>query len=236
MRLLVVSCAPLISSFTLSLACLRLTAVTVHDAAETDPFHAAHLSYCAGTPFYASASSCLSFVFHTQSHMLMLLLMSQFFFTLATSQLCFDVFARWAPPHPSFPPVRPPVWWVNCGGTWLLAPAEMTCQMSHLINISPSLSSFVFDSVPSKPTLQAPCTTSPTCCDGTPMFRRYRGSFRQLRPVGCLSPSLNFPRPASQGRQQETAQRVRWSRKKAGTWPHSLPLSVDPDTQWLNLK
>lgn len=103
MRLLVVSCAPLVSSFTLSLACLRLTAVPVHGAAETDPFHAAHLSYGGGTPFCAYASSCLSFVFHTQSHTLMLLLMSCFVFTLATCQLCFDVFARRAPPLAPFP-------------------------------------------------------------------------------------------------------------------------------------
>lgn len=104
MRLLVVSCAPLVSSFTLSLACLRSTAVTVHDAAETDPFHAAHLSYCGGTPFYAYTSSCLSFVFHTQSHTLMLLLMSRFVFTLAACQLCFDVLCPPGPPSPLFPP------------------------------------------------------------------------------------------------------------------------------------
>lgn len=42
MRLLVVSCAPVVSSFTLSLACLLLTAITVHDTCSYDgsfPLH-----------------------------------------------------------------------------------------------------------------------------------------------------------------------------------------------------
>lgn len=110
MRLLVVSCAPVVSSFTLSLACLLLTAITVHDTCDCDgPFP---LVIVQSAPFYPSVSVSLSLssVFHTQSHMLTLLLISLFVFTLPTCQLCCDVFPCRAPSCPS-PSVMSEFWW-----------------------------------------------------------------------------------------------------------------------------
>lgn len=58
MRLLVVSCAPLVSTFTLSLACLLLTAITIYDTCDCDGlFPRLQIA-----PFYPS---CLSSVLHT---------------------------------------------------------------------------------------------------------------------------------------------------------------------------
>lgn len=162
-------------------------------------------------------------------------------FTLPICQRCFDVFP--CRPSPPLVSVHPPVWWVNPSGTWHLAPLEMTCQMSHLINISLffslSYSYFLllsFDSVPSRPTLRKLYINSLTCCAGTAVFKRYPGSLRQQRPAGCLFPSPKFPRLASKYRQQKMSQLAYWRRKKARRWPRSLPLSVARDPQWLNLK
>lgn len=64
-RLLVVSCAPLVSSFTLSLACLLLTAISMHiqhDCEGPVP-NLQSPTYC------LSVSFCLSPVSHTVTHL-----------------------------------------------------------------------------------------------------------------------------------------------------------------------
>ncbi len=137
MRLLVVSCAPVVSSFTLSLACLLLTAITVHDTCSYDgsfPLHPLVILQsspsCACVPlslFLLSSTHSRTQWHFSSDHV------SVCVFTLPTCQRCFDVFSCRPTPLVS---VRPLVWWVNSGGTWHLAPVEMTCQMSHLINIS----------------------------------------------------------------------------------------------------
>lgn len=60
------------------------------------------------------------------------------FFTLSSCQLCFDFFFA------SLSHKCSPAWCVNSGGTWHLAPLAVTCQSSHLINISLLFSSFSF--------------------------------------------------------------------------------------------
>lgn len=98
MRLLVVSCAPVVSSFTLSLACLLLTAITAHDTCSHDgsfPLHPLVILQRAPSP---SVSVCPSVVLlssthrhtHTQcrcssDHVFVCVL------TLTTWQRCFDV-------------------------------------------------------------------------------------------------------------------------------------------------
>lgn len=142
MRLLVVSCAPVVSSFTLSLACLLLTAITVHNTcshSESFPFHP--LVVLRSAP---SASVHHSVSKHTQTHTLCALMLRlrsclclflhplllpalfRFFFFASLSHKC------------------SPAWCVNSGGTWHLAPLAVTCQSSHLINISLLFSSFSF--------------------------------------------------------------------------------------------
>lgn len=142
MRLLVVSCAPVVSSFTLSLACLLLTAITVHNTcshSESFPLHP--LVVLRSAP---SASVHHSVSKHTQTHTLCALMLRlrsclclflhplllpalfRFFFFASLSHKC------------------SPVWCVNSGGTWHLAPLAVTCQSSHLINISLLFSSFSF--------------------------------------------------------------------------------------------
>lgn len=142
MRLLVVSCAPVVSSFTLSLACLLLTAITVHNTcshSESFPLHP--LVVLRSAP---SASVHHSVSKHTQTHTLCALMLRlrsclclflhplllpalfRFFFFASLSHKC------------------SPAWCVNSGGTWHLAPLAVTCQSSHLINISLLFSSFSF--------------------------------------------------------------------------------------------
>lgn len=142
MRLLVVSCAPVVSSFTLSLACLLLTAITVHNTcshSESFPLHP--LVVLRSAP---SASMHHSVSKHTQTHTLCALMLRlrsclclflhplllpalfRFFFFASLSHKC------------------SPAWCVNSGGTWHLAPLAVTCQSSHLINISLLFSSFSF--------------------------------------------------------------------------------------------
>lgn len=142
MRLLVVSCAPVVSSFTLSLACLLLTAITVHNTcshSESFPLHP--LVVLRSAP---SASVHHSVSKHTKTHTLCALMLRlrsclclflhplllpalfRFFFFASLSHKC------------------SPAWCVNSGGTWHLAPLAVTCQSSHLINISLLFSSFSF--------------------------------------------------------------------------------------------
>lgn len=142
MRLLVVSCAPVVSSFTLSLACLLLTAITVHNTcshSESFPLHPLVVLWSA-----PSASVHHSVSKHTQTHTLCALMLRlrsclclflhplllpalfRFFFFASLSHKC------------------SPAWCVNSGGTWHLAPLAVTCQSSHLINISLLFSSFSF--------------------------------------------------------------------------------------------
>lgn len=142
MRLLVVSCTPVVSSFTLSLACLLLTAITVHNTcshSESFPLHP--LVVLRSAP---SASVHHSVSKHTQTHTLCALMLRlrsclclflhplllpalfRFFFFASLSHKC------------------SPAWCVNSGGTWHLAPLAVTCQSSHLINISLLFSSFSF--------------------------------------------------------------------------------------------
>lgn len=206
MRLLVVSCAPVVSSFTLSLACLLLTAITVHDTcSHGGSFQLRPLVTLRSAPFLPLClrPPPLLSVFHTQSHTVTLLLWSCLCLCLYPPHLLtlFGCFFSW--PLVS---VCPPVWWVYSGGTWHLALLEMTHLMSHLINISSFPLLFrpliVFDSVPFKPMLRALFTSCPTCCVGTAVFRRYLGFFGQPKLVGWLSVPLKFPCPASQGRHQ----------------------------------
>lgn len=86
MRLLVVSCAPLVSSFTLSLACLLLTAISMHikhDCEGPEPnLQSPSVSVCVLLPV-----SCLLKRSHTYSLSILL-----FDFTLPSCHGCFDVF------------------------------------------------------------------------------------------------------------------------------------------------
>lgn len=140
MRLLVVSCAPVVSSFTLSLACLLLTAITVHNTcshSESFPLHplvvlrsapsaSVHHSVSKHTHTLCALMlrlrSCLCLFLHP----LLLPALFWFFFFASLSHKC------------------SPAWCVNSGGTWHLAPLAVTCQSSHLINISLLFSSFSF--------------------------------------------------------------------------------------------
>lgn len=220
MRLLVVSCAPLVSSFTLSLACLLSAAITVHDTRRT-------LSTAATAASPSMFLFLCLFLPHTVAHGDRRL----------WSGLCLY------PPHL---PTLLQVCWLPaprvlpspiCDDEWILVEPDITlhwrCQMSHLINISLF---FLSDSVPSKPTLRASCIRSPTCCDGTVVFRRYPGSFAQQRPVGLLCAPPRFPRPAPPGLQQRATLRAYWTRKKIRRRPSSLPSSAAPDPPWLNSK
>lgn len=141
MRLLVVSCAPVVSSFTLSLACLLLTAITVHNTrshSESFPLHP--LVVLRSAP---SASVHHSVSRHTNTHTLC---------PDASSQIMSLFVSSPSPPASSvliffFASLShkcSPAWCVNSGGTWHLAPLAVTCQSSHLINISLLFSSFSF--------------------------------------------------------------------------------------------
>lgn len=187
MRLLVVSCAPAVSSFTLSVACLLLTAIAVHDTCDCDgPFP---LVIVQSAPFYPCVSVSLSSVFHTQSHTLTLLLMSLFVFALPTCQLCCDGFPCRAPSCPSAS-VMSEFWWnLTSRPSGDDMPDESLNQYLPVFPLVSFIFLIVFDSVPSKPTLQALYISSPTCCVGTAMFRRYLGSLGQPRPAGWISPS-----------------------------------------------
>ena len=78
MRLLVVSCAPVVSSFTLSLACLLLTAITVRNTcSHGGSFPLRPLAVLQSAPISLSLSASPSLsppVLHTQSHTVTLLL------------------------------------------------------------------------------------------------------------------------------------------------------------------
>lgn len=143
MRLLVVSCAPVVSSFTLSLACLLLTAITVHNTcshSESFPLHPLVVLRSAPS---ASVHHSVSKHTHTHTHSVPWCFVSDHvsvcFFTLSSCQLCFDFFFFASLSHKCSP-----AWCVNSGGTWHLAPLAVTCQSSHLINISLLFSSFSF--------------------------------------------------------------------------------------------
>lgn len=142
MRLLVVSCAPVVSSFTLSLACLLLTAITVHNTcshSESFPLHP--LVVLRSAP---SASVHHSVSKHTQTHTLCALMLR------LRSCLCLFLHPLLLPAlfrfffFASLSHKRSPAICVNSGGTWHLAPLAVTCQSSHLINISLLFSSFSF--------------------------------------------------------------------------------------------
>lgn len=153
----------------------------------------------------------------------MLHLLSLFVFTPPTCQVCFDVFARWPPILPLHSLSNTHTLFCPSVGVMSELCRSLTSRpsgddmpddsLNQYLPVSPCC--FVFDSAPSRPTPQALCISSPTCCDGTPLFRRCRGSSGRPRPAGWTSPSLNFPRPASRRHQLGTRRRVQRSEKKA---------------------
>lgn len=194
----------------------------------------------AESPLLPFVSLSLSSVLHTQSRTVTLLLWSRLCLCLHPSHLptLFWCFSLPAPCVCLSTGVMSEVWWnLTSRSTGDDMPDE---SLNQYLLVFFSLFYFVlfivFDSVPSKPTLRALYISSRTCCAGTAAYRRYLGSFGQPRPVGWLFPPPMFPLPASQGRQQRTAQLAYWSKKKGRRWPHSFPLSVAPGPQWLNWK
>lgn len=124
MRLLVVSCAPVVSSFTLSLACLLLTAITVHNTcshSESFPLHP--LVVLRSAP---SASVHHSVSKHTQTHTLCALMLR------LRSCLCLFL-------HPLLLPALFRFFFLPVCRT-----SVHQRDVSHLINISLLFSSFSF--------------------------------------------------------------------------------------------
>lgn len=244
MRLLVVSCAPVVSSFTLSLACLLLTAITVHNTcshSESFPLHP--LVVLRSAP---SASVHHSVSKHTQTHTLCALMLRLrsclclflhplllpalfrfFFFCQSVAQVFTSVMCEF--------------WWNvasrSAGSNMSVESLNQYFLVVFLFLFHPFILFLVFNSVPSKNALPPLYIISPTYCAGTAVSRRYRGCFGQPRLVGYFCPYPRLPRLDSQFSQQRTTQPVyRWKRKKAGRWPQRFLLSAAQGPQWLNSK
>lgn len=222
MRLLVVSCAPVVSSFTLSLACLLLTAITVHNTcshSESFPLH----------PLVVLLFTCF-----VSDHV------SVCFFTLSSCQLCLDFFFCQSVAQ-VFTSVMCEFWWNvasrSAGSNMSVESLNQYFLVVFLFLFHPFILFLVFNSVPSKHALPPLYIISPTYCAGTAVSRRYRGCFGQPRLVGYFCPYPRLPRLDSQFSQQRTTQPVyRWKRKKAGRWPQRFLLSAAQGPQWLNSK
>lgn len=243
MRLLVVSCAPVVSSFTLSLACLLLTAITVHNTcshSESFPLHP--LVVLRSVP---SASVHHSVSRHTHTHTLC---------PDASSQIMSLFVSSPSPPASSvlifffcqsvaqvFTSVMCEFWWNvasrSAGSNMSVESLNQYFLVVFLFLFHPFILFSVFNSVPSKPALPPLYIISPTYCAGTAASRRYRGCFGQPRLVGYFCPYPRLPRLDSQFSQQRTTQPVyRWKRKKVGRWPQRFLLSAAQGPQWLNSK
>lgn len=221
MRLLLVSCAPVVFSFTLSLACLRWTPVTVHDTWSNVE------SCCGVSPFFFFFYTS---VFHTLSHRLTGFLLSRLSFCPSSTYLplvwyfysvCMSVQQSDEHVKSKWSSVRDDT-------------SGLTPNKSSMLSFLTPLS--VLDSVPSEFMLQAPYTSSLICCDGTAVSKPYQVSFELPRIVGWISLLPKFPRSNSQDHQQSSALLTYWSLKKSMMWPHSSLLSGGPGPPWPNLK
>lgn len=207
MRLLVVSCAPLVSSFTLSLACLLLTAISMHIKHDCE----GPLPKLQSPTYCLSVSSCLSPVPHCSSS----------FCLTSPSPPVVDVltcFSCWAPTCSSSCVASELCWKPTSRPSGDDAPGE---SLNRYLPLFPLISFFskilLFDSVPSKSVRRALRSSSLTFYAGTPMFRKYLGSCGQQKPAGWRSPTPSLL-PAPRCHQRRTTQPAYWRRTKAGSW------------------